>query len=367
MRRPAASEVASAAPSAQAQVLRRRPVTPGDTFEPLPEPRGAWPYRRELADVLAPDQLDAIRRGGTLRFHCVGDTGGWRQPGPQLQVAAAMARDLQGPKPAHFFYHLGDIVYPHGEEANYGSQFFAPYGGYAAPIFAIPGNHDGEAVESRCSSLDPFLKTFCSTSPPLHDASVTLPRPQPAQPHVHWTLVHDWVRIIGLYTNVHEDGEIAEDQLGWLTEELRAAPRGVTLILAVHRPVYSVDIEHGSNLDLGDALDRCFVDADRVPEAVFAAHAHNYQRFARMVRGRSIPYLVAGSGGFYERHEVGAGAPAPSDVIPGLPGVTLEAYQCTSYGYMTVAAGPAGAEVVYVTVSERGVREHDRFSIVPAP
>jgi acid phosphatase type 7 len=357
-----------ALPSALAQVLKRRPIAPGPGFAPLPEPRGPAPYRRALADVLGAEQLGAIQRRGELRFHCVGDTGGWRDGHPQHLVAAAMADELTGTRPVDFFYHLGDVVYPHGEEGHYRGQFFSAYGRYCAPIFAIPGNHDGEAPSpDQTESLWPFLRTFCSASPPLHDVSVDVCRPVAQQPHVHWTLVHDWVRIIGLYTNVHEDGEIAEDQLEWLTEELRAAPRGVTLILAVHRPVYSVDIEHGSNLDLGDALDRCFVDADRLPDAVFAAHAHNYQRFARVVRGRSIPYLVAGSGGFYERHEVGSGAPGPTDVIPGLPDVTLEAYQSTSYGYMTVTAGPAGAEVVYLTVSERGAREHDRFSIVPAP
>ena len=79
-----------------------------------------------------------------LRFHCVGDTGGFHNPRPQRAVAAAMATELAGDEPARFFYHLGDVVYPHGERANYGAQFFEPYGDYEAPILAVAGNHDGD-------------------------------------------------------------------------------------------------------------------------------------------------------------------------------------------------------------------------------
>ncbi len=154
-----------------------------------------------------------------------------------------MVRQLSGRSPAHFFYHLGDIVYPHGEEANYRSQFFAPYAASEAPIFALPGNHDGEVMKfSGADPLEPFMRTFCSSSPPLHDAAIAVPRAASAQPNVYWTLIHDWLRVIGLYTNVHEDGEIADDQLDWLTGELAATPPEVTLILTVHRPVYSVDV-----------------------------------------------------------------------------------------------------------------------------
>lgn len=365
-RRAAAFTAASPAPpSALRQVLRRRPVSPGPTFQPLPAAVGRPPYRRRLADVLTAERLMAIERAGKLRFHCVGDTGGWRDPRPQRQVAAAMVDELSGPAPVDFFYHLGDIVYPHGEEANYGSQFFAPYTAYDAPIFAIPGNHDGEVFESRARSLEPFVKTFCSSSPPLHDAAVSVRRPLSRQPHVHWTLVHDWVWVVGLYSNVHEDGEIADDQLAWIVGELRAAPRDVTLILAIHRPVYSIDTVHGSNLALGDALDAGFARAGRIPDAVFGAHAHDYQRFTRQLGGREIPYVVAGGGGFHERHRMGSGVLELPASFPHLPELRLDAYESEHHGYMTVTLQPAGAEVVYRTVSDRGGHRFDSFRITP--
>ena len=189
-----------------------------------------------------------------------------------------------------------------------------------------------------------------------------VPRPISGQPNVYWTLVHAWVRIIGLYTNVHEDGEIAADQLDWLTGELAATPPGVTLILAMHRPVYSVDVVHGSNLDLGDALDSCFARAGRAPDAVFGAHSHNYQRFQRRVGGRDIPYVVAGNGGFYERHGIGTGLPVAPVEFPGLPGVTLRAHDCTRHGFMTVVARPGGRRR---DLQRRLGRRHTRVRLVP--
>lgn len=43
-----------------------------------------------------------------------------------------------------FLYHLGDVVYFYGEASNYYPQFYEPYAFYPVPIFAIPGNHDGD-------------------------------------------------------------------------------------------------------------------------------------------------------------------------------------------------------------------------------
>jgi acid phosphatase type 7 len=283
-------------------------------------------------------------------------------------VAEAMVDELHGPHPVDFFYHLGDVVYPHGEEAGYRSQFFAPYAAYSAPIFAVPGNHDGELTPtSRAGTLAGFLKAFCSEPPLLRDAALRLPRPIVTQPNVYWTLTHDWLWIVGLYTNVPEGGELAGDQLAWLVGELQAAPPEATLILAMHQPVYSADVVHGSNVALGDLLEECFATAGRAPDVVFTGHAHNYQRFAARRRdGRVIPYLVAGSGGFHERHRVGAGVPDLPASFPGLNGVTLEAFQCREHGFMTVSARRTGAEVVYSTVSDGTARHFDSFQIAPS-
>ena len=50
-------------------------------FNPLPAPTGPFPYRLRLADVVGP--LDPQ----VLAFHCLGDSGGIRDPHPQIDVA----------------------------------------------------------------------------------------------------------------------------------------------------------------------------------------------------------------------------------------------------------------------------------------
>jgi predicted phosphodiesterase len=46
-------------------------------------------------------------------------------------------------------YHLGDVVYSFGEAAYYYDQFYDPFRNYPAPIFAVPGNHDGMVAPNR--------------------------------------------------------------------------------------------------------------------------------------------------------------------------------------------------------------------------
>jgi 3',5'-cyclic AMP phosphodiesterase CpdA len=180
---------------------------------------------------------------------------------------------------------------------------------------------------------------------------------------VYWTLVHDWLRIIGLYSNVPEGGQFADEQLRWLTEELRASPADATVLLAMHQPVYAADVTHGSNLTLADALDDCFAEAGRGPDAVFTGHAHNYQRFARRLGDREIPYIVAGAGGYHERHTIGTGVPTLPASFQGLDHVSLQAYEDQVHGFMTVTASPRGADVAYTAVTEHSTAVVDFFQI----
>jgi acid phosphatase type 7 len=47
-------------------------------------------------------------------------------------------------KAPQFCYHVGDVVYFTGLNADYYAQFYDPYAHYTPPIFSIPANHDGE-------------------------------------------------------------------------------------------------------------------------------------------------------------------------------------------------------------------------------
>jgi acid phosphatase type 7 len=343
-------------PSALDRLLQRRSTVPDARFEPLPRPLGEPPYRLALADVIGSVPTP-------FRFHCVGDTGGHIDPRPQRRVIAAMTAELEGPDPARFFYHLGDVVYPHGEAEHYRAQFELPYAGYTAPIFAVPGNHDSEnGFLTGELALAPFSAHFCSDTVPLHEAREPARR-APRQPHVFWTLVHPRVRIVGLWANRPEGGQFAADQLDWFVGELRDTPPETVLIVALHQPVYSADVTHGSNLELVDLLDDCAERAGRGVDAVFCGHAHLYERFTRRVDGREIPFVVAGAGGYPELHPVGHGVGRLPARFPTLPGVTLDAVEDRAHGFMTVTVGDGGAEVLYTTAGPEGPAVVDRFTI----
>ena len=101
-------------------------------------------------------------------------------------------------------YHLGDIVYSFGESEYYYDQFYNPFRNYPAPIFGIPGNHDGlVAPNSTASSLAAFLENFCASGQPPHRTpeSGGLARTAQVQPSIYFTFEAPFVRILGLYSN----------------------------------------------------------------------------------------------------------------------------------------------------------------------
>jgi acid phosphatase type 7 len=91
-------------------------------FQPLPQPTGHAPYHLQLDAVLSRREIQAIIDAGSITFHCLGDTGGVKDPAPQQLVANGLANTT-----ARFFYHLGDVVYYNGESQRYYSQFYEPY------------------------------------------------------------------------------------------------------------------------------------------------------------------------------------------------------------------------------------------------
>ncbi|HEY1515846.1 MAG TPA: hypothetical protein VGF91_05480, partial [Solirubrobacteraceae bacterium] len=66
------------------------------------------------------------------------------------------------------------------------------------------------------------------------------------------------------------------------------------------------------------------------------------------------------------RHGIGAGVRDLPASFPGLEGVTLESFQCSEHGFMTISARRTGAEVVYSTVSDGVAHHFDSFRIAPA-
>ena len=81
------------------------------------------------------------------------------------------------------------------------------------------------------------------------------------QPNVFWTLNSPFATIVGLYTNVPEGGVVEADQAEWFAGELAAAPKDRALIVALHHPVYSLDVYHSGSRTMAALLEAAVAKA----------------------------------------------------------------------------------------------------------
>jgi hypothetical protein len=333
--------------SAREQVQRDQATGVTEPFQPLPAPTGKAPYRLPLSSVKPELPSD------TRMLHVIGDHGGVKDPTPQAEVAKAMVGNAGG---TDFCYSVGDVVYFNGAKSEYPPQFFEVYADYNVPIFAIPGNHDGDPEEDGEASLAAFMRYFCDPTPQLLPEVAEYNRDTMDQPNCYWTLTDELVTIIGLYTNVPAGGVVEADQAAWLVEELKAAPTDRALIVALHHPPYSCDAHHGGSEAMGKVLDLGFVAAQRWPNLVLSGHVHDYQRFTRgweEITGKvtPIPYIVCGAGGYHNLHAMAA------DATPGMeaaPGVTLEAFDATQWGFLRLSITTSEIAGEYIGVDREG-------------
>jgi hypothetical protein len=332
-------------------------------FQPLPTPTGPGPFHMPLERIVPPSTMQAIRRSGQMVFHLVGNTGGVRRPEAQRAVADQMQRQFRAPRPQDrpaFFYHLGDVVVFAGQRESYYEQFYKPYDHYPGSIVAIPGNHDGDPGPERASSdaLSGFMANFCARSPQLLPEAQDSARYAMTQPNPYWTLETPLASIIGLYTNVPEGGMLDDDQRAWLASELKAAAPDIPVILTMHHPPYSIS-RHSQRFDtsyMAETLDQAAQHSGRTPDAVFASHVMNFQRFTRRTRGRDIPYVIAGAGGYPRLHPMARQLNGDPMQVPfRLPNtdVTLETYCNTRHGFVRVTITTRMLKGEYFTVSAR--------------
>lgn len=103
------------------------------------------------------------------------------------------------------------------------------------------------------------------------------------------------------------------------------------MILACHHPPASGDPKHGGTTGLADDLDRAFTEGGLWPDAILSGHAHLYQRFARDVNGKKLPYVVGGSGG----HGANRAGEKANEAPTTLGEYTLEVGPVAEFGYLT--------------------------------
>jgi calcineurin-like phosphoesterase family protein len=304
-------------------------------------------------NVVLPGEAAEAETDGALVFHSVGDTGGYHGDEVEKSIADAMDKQLTDATAAKtripaFYYNLGDVVYFNGLSTEYDRQFYEPYQGYHASIFAVAGNHDGDTSTRAGDPVDNepslfgFMRNFCDVSA-HHDSPY---RATMTQPYVYWTLDAPFVTIVGLYSNV--DGSLdargKSEQQQWFETQVRNAPvaKDKALIIAVHHPPYSLDTTHGGYPDIGIAIDRVIQATGRIPTAVLSGHVHSYQRFERDLGDKKVPYVIAGAGGYantfklLHKIELHNGQPLPDDFQTNLPDVKLAKHNDKDPGFLRV-------------------------------
>ena len=324
-----------------------------------------------LDEIIGTDGVKAIEAAGSISIHAVGDTGHENGINQEL-VADAMTLDydtLHPEKSPAFFLHLGDVIYYDNTDKGYQAQFYVPYKKYPGKIIAIPGNHDGELFKydgtstGQKKTLDAFQRNFCQPKAGVPPDAGTIYREMVSQPGVYWWLNAPLIDIVGLYSNIGEgpgfiSGKtIGQKQKDWFIATLKAINKNRTgstqkaLVIAVHHPPFSNGGHSSSAQMLADIDDACKQAAIQ-PDAVLAAHAHNYQRFTRNIKFKNenwqVPYYVVGTGG---RGTV------PLEKATGQV-VGDHSYDSSlmGYGYLTLTATTKTLKFAFTQVANNGAR-----------
>jgi uncharacterized protein YukJ len=324
--------------------------------EPVPGPRGGVVPRLNLATVIGDAEAQAVRDAGQIVFHSVGDTGApekLKLP-HELAVADLMLRDFEGEaadRPS-FFFHLGDVVYYYGEADFYYDQFYKPFRAYPAPVFAIPGNHDGITYKEDMESLAGFKQAFVDTTPRPNPAAGGIARTTMIQPGVFFTLDAPLVSIVGLYSNcAEEQGYLDQQQKLFLYSEmkrlkpLRENGQVAAVLLAVHHPPISLSKNKPSSVRMNADIDAACDAAGCWPDAVLSGHAHLYQNIVRTRMSRETPYIVSGSGGYDATQRT---AMQREDFVLGHvnPEVSLKSFMA-NYGFLRVVVKPGSLRIEF--------------------
>jgi len=328
----------------------------------LPRPLGLAPYHYSLADNF-PKIAESIDSAQRMIFHVIGDSGGVVDGEFQDHVAEAMISQLSsgGPAEPHFCYHVGDVVYFTGMHDEYYQQFYEPYARYTPPIFAIPGNHDGEVDDPTAqTSLDGWVAYFMQATPDVDPISKDAPRVGLNLPNVYWTLLTPYATFIGMYTNVPEGGSIDSVQQQWITHEFATAPTDRALILSLHHPIYSFDVVHSGSSRMADVLENSIRDTGRVPNLVLTGHVHDYQRIEKEIApGQSTPFIVCGFSGYHNLHAIHSkpGTSAPDS------GAVLKYGADKVWGFMTLTIDSKTIKGTTTEIDRAGrVSSGDSFS-----
>jgi len=284
-------------------------------------------------------RVDRTDLGDSFSCLVAGDTG----EGDHSQYAVVPGLLTTG-EGTSFLVVMSDVIYPIGDGNDYVDKFFRPYGGYLAPIYALPGNHDWY------DGLGGFMRHFASAEPlpprphgsglkerirdrlcaPSVMGETTLDdcrklRPAETQqgqvPGPYWLIETEQLRFVGIDTGIL--GALDGDQGDWLK---RISAGAKPKVLLTGKPIYVYN-EH----DPWKIYDRDFTGDEVVRDptnnyiAALGGDIHNYQRYPVPVGDGTIQYIVSGGGGAFvhaprkaRRAAISAGRPTHTQRRHGL-------------------------------------------------
>jgi hypothetical protein len=246
-------------------------------------------------------------RSDLFKMAVMGDTGSGEPR--QFDVAARLA--MEDPLPDAVMI-VGDVVYPHGEDAGYDPQFFAPYRSLlsAIPFYAALGNHDLETANGA-----PLLAVF------------TLPCncPSSLAPESAY-----WMERAGVLTVVHNTNlpaaTLRDVALPW---QATVARRPAVFRLAVlhHPPFASGPNSQNPPTATIRSLFPPALSASGF-DLVLSGHEHFYER-TRPIDG--VVYVTTGDGGYdlYPRASVNAFTAVFDNTAYGYTVIEIQGRQLT--------------------------------------
>jgi hypothetical protein len=232
---------------------------------------------------VAPGALALPRRGGSVRFAVIGDSG--RGDGPQHEVAAQMVAWRER-FPFEFVLMLGDNIYDSHTPEDYRRKFEEPYAPLLAAgvtFYASIGNHDDPAQIHYA----PFnmggrrYYTFRKPGGPLG------------------SLTGAGAQFFAL-----DSRSLDPTQLAWLRAELTRSTMAWKIVF-FHHPIYTSGRYRAGARALRLALEPVLVAGNA--DVVLAGHEHLYERVQPQ---RGIAYFTSGAAGSLRRDDL-----APSAIM----------------------------------------------------
>ncbi len=248
----------------------------------------------------------AIGSRGPVRMWVVGDSG--VSTLAQFRVRDAML-DLVGDTPADLFLHVGDMAYTDGTEAEFTTNFYAPYADVLrnVPIWPAMGNHEGHTSVSS------------TESGPYYDGYV-LPRageagglPSGTEAYYAFDYANAHFVVLDSFDSPREpDGAM----LTWLEQDLAATDQE-WIVAFWHHPPYSKG-SHDS--DTEGLLIEMRENALPILEAagvdlMLSGHSHIYERSYLLDGSYETPSTDAGIIDFSDGHPDGDGPYRKSEVV----------------------------------------------------